>query len=116
MPTRRRVQAGGSQPTPGDDPDAVADEERPVWHAGRAFPGYPGGDATVQVWQTFKQRTVAYMTDTEAELSNVQFDQLNVRIDRANTAIERLIPATPPVSGTRYQFGTFEGTGHYPTN
>ena len=94
------MEAGGSHPTPRSDPDAVVDEEWPVWHDGRTFPGYPGGDATVQVWQRFKQRTVAYMTDKDAESSTAQCDQINTRIDRANTAIERLLPATPPVPET----------------
>ena len=94
------METGGSHPTPGADPDAVVGEEWPVWHDGRTFPRYPGGDATAQVWQTFKSRTVVYMTDKEAELSDAQFDQLNTRLDRANAAIERLLPATPTVPAT----------------
>ena len=102
-----RVQAGGSQPAPGPpgsvpggDPGEVADEEWPTWRDGATFPKHPPGDATAQAWQTFKQRTFAYMTDKDSKLSSVQFDQLNARIDQANVAIERLIPSTPTVPET----------------
>ena len=79
-----RVEAGGSQPSPGPDPDEVADEEWPTWADGTTFPRYPPGDATAQTWQIFKRRTFAYMTDKDSELSSVQFEQLNARIDLAS--------------------------------
>jgi hypothetical protein len=94
------VEFGGTQPTPGSDPDAVVGEEWPVWHDGRSFPRFPSSAATIEVWRRFKQRTVVYMTDKDSELSKAQFDQLNTRLDRANAAIERLLPATPPVPET----------------
>ena len=53
-----RVQASGLQPAPGADSDAVTGEEWPTWADGAAFPRYPAGDATAQVWRTIKQQTV----------------------------------------------------------
>ena len=94
------MEFGGSQPTPGSDPDAVVGEEWPVWHDGRSFPRFPSSVATIEVWRRFKQRTNVYMTDKDSELTDAQFDQLNARIDRANAAIERLLSATPTVPET----------------
>ena len=60
------MEAGGSQPTPGSDPDAVVGEEWSVWRDSRTFPRYSGGTATalvldhVPIWDHRRGRSLPH--------------------------------------------------------